>query len=75
LRGEVQVDWPAAGQQFVESLGLVHSPYTTQIEPHDWIAELCDALHRFNTILIGFDRDVWGYISRGYFRCGVAPLC
>ncbi len=63
-----QVDWPAAEQEFVTSLGLGPSVYTTQIEPHDWIAELADALQHFNTILIGFNRDVWGYISRGYLR-------
>jgi adenylosuccinate lyase len=49
-------------------LGLTWNPYTTQIEPHDYIAELFDALARFNTILIDFDRDVWGYISLGHFK-------
>jgi adenylosuccinate lyase len=62
------VDWPAFSRHFVESLGLVWSPYTTQIEPHDYIAELGDAIRRANTILIDFSRDVWGYISLGYFR-------
>ena len=62
------VDWPAFSQRFVESLGLDFNPYTTQIEPHDYIAELFDAIARFNTILIDFDRDVWGYISLGYFK-------
>src|SRR5690625_5262179 len=62
------IDWAANAKQFVESLGLVWNPYTTQIEPHDYIAELFDALVRFNTILIDFDRDVWGYISLGYFK-------
>jgi adenylosuccinate lyase len=62
------VDWQANAETFVESLGLTWNPYTTQIEPHDYIAELFDALARFNTILIDFDRDVWGYISLGYFK-------
>lgn len=63
-----QVDWPALGQQFVESLGLTWNPYTTQIEPHDWTAEYFDAMARINTILIALCRDLWGYISIGYFR-------
>lgn len=62
------VDWAAHAQTFVESLGLTFNPYTTQIEPHDYMAELFDALRRFNTILIDFNRDVWGYISLGYFK-------
>ncbi|MDC5286005.1 adenylosuccinate lyase [Acinetobacter baumannii] len=62
------VDWPAHSQAFVESLDLTFNPYTTQIEPHDYMAELFDALRRFNTILIDFNRDVWGYISLGYFK-------
>lgn len=62
------VDWAAHAQAFVESLGLAFNPYTTQIEPHDYMAELFDALRRFNTILIDFNRDVWGYISLGYFK-------
>ncbi|MES2918592.1 MAG: adenylosuccinate lyase [Pseudomonadota bacterium] len=62
------VDWEANAQAFVESLGLGFNPYTTQIEPHDYIAEYFDAVRRFNTILIDFDRDVWGYISLGYFK-------
>lgn len=62
------IDWQANAQRFVESLGLQFNPYTTQIEPHDYIAELFSALCRFNTILIDFDRDVWGYISLGYFK-------
>jgi adenylosuccinate lyase len=49
-------------------LGLTYNPYTTQIEPHDGIAQLCDATSRFNTILLDFDRDMWGYISLGYFK-------
>ncbi|MEO5626770.1 MAG: adenylosuccinate lyase [Dokdonella sp.] len=63
-----EVDWPAFAQAFVESLGLIFNPYTTQIEPHDCVAEIGDALRRANTILIDFSRDVWGYISLGYFR-------
>ncbi|MCE2030252.1 adenylosuccinate lyase [Sessilibacter corallicola] len=63
-----EVDWQANAQTFVESLGLSWNPYTTQIEPHDYIAELFDAIARFNTILIDFNRDVWGYISLGYFK-------
>lgn len=62
------IDWQANAQEFVESLGVTWNPYTTQIEPHDYIAELFDAIARFNTILIDFDRDVWGYISMGYFK-------
>jgi adenylosuccinate lyase len=61
-------DWPAISRQFVESMGLGWNPYTTQIEPHDYIAELFDALARLNTILIDFSRDCWSYISIGYFR-------
>jgi len=63
-----EVDWPAFARRFVEDLGLVFNPYTTQIEPHDCIAEIGDAVRRANTILIDFARDVWGYISLGYFR-------
>lgn len=63
-----QVDWPAHSQAFVESLGITFNPYTTQIEPHDYIAELFDAIARFNTILIDLDRDIWGYISIGFFK-------
>jgi adenylosuccinate lyase len=62
------VDWPNACTDFITGLGIDLNPFTTQIEPHDWIAELFDAIARFNTILIDFDRDVWGYISLGYFR-------
>jgi adenylosuccinate lyase len=61
-------DWPAFAQQFVESLGLTYNPLTTQIESHDYIAEVCHALLRFNAITIDFDRDVWSYISLGYFK-------
>ncbi|NOT11792.1 MAG: adenylosuccinate lyase [Methylococcaceae bacterium] len=63
-----EIDWPAFSKNFVESLGLQWNPYTTQIEPHDYIAEFFHALSRFNTILLDFNRDVWGYISLGYFR-------
>jgi adenylosuccinate lyase len=63
-----QADWPAQAQRFVESLGLAWNPYTTQIEPHDYIAELFDAIARANTVLIDFSRDIWSYISIGYFR-------
>ncbi|MGY2436712.1 lyase family protein, partial [Escherichia coli] len=63
-----EVDWHQFSEEFVTSLGLSWNPYTTQIEPHDYIAELFDAMARFNTILIDFDRDVWGYISLGYFK-------
>ncbi len=62
-----EIDWAEHGRSFVESLGLVWNPHTTQIEPHDYLAELFDAIARFNTVLIDFDRDVWGYISIGYF--------
>ena len=62
------VDWEKNAEEFVTSLGLTWNPYTTQIEPHDYIAELFDAIARFNTILIDFDRDIWGYISLGYFK-------
>lgn len=62
------VDWQAFSQRFVESLGLDYNAYTTQIEPHDNIAEYCDAVRRANTILIDLARDIWGYISLGYFK-------
>ena len=62
------LDWPAFGRQFVEGLGLTFNPYTTQIEPHDYMAELFDAIARANTILIDLNRDIWGYISLGYFK-------
>ncbi|GAA0794168.1 adenylosuccinate lyase [Marinobacterium sediminicola] len=68
LSAYADIDWEANAKSFVESLGLTWNPYTTQIEPHDYIAELFDAVCRFNTILIDFDRDVWGYISLGYFK-------
>jgi adenylosuccinate lyase len=63
-----QVDWEAFARRFVEALGLELNPYTTQIEPHDSLAEAFDALARLNTILVDLDRDVWGYVSLGYFR-------
>ncbi|MDC9719760.1 MAG: adenylosuccinate lyase [Gammaproteobacteria bacterium] len=63
-----EIDWQQNAQIFVESLGLSWNPYTTQIEPHDYIAELFDAIARFNTILLDFDRDIWGYISMGFFK-------
>lgn len=62
------IDWQTNAQTFVEGLGLSWNPYTTQIEPHDYIAELFDAIARFNTITIDFNRDIWGYISVGYFK-------
>ncbi len=67
-----EIDWPAAAQAFVQNLGLTWNPYTTQIEPHDFIAELLDTLSRFNTVLIDFDRDIWAYVSLGYFKQRVA---
>lgn len=63
-----EVDWEAAAREFVTGLGLEFNPYTTQIEPHDFIAEYFDAVARFNTVLLDFCRDVWGYISLGYFK-------
>lgn len=62
------IDWAENAQVFIESLGLTFNPYTTQIEPHDYIAEMFDAIARFNTILIDFNRDIWAYISNGYFK-------
>ena len=62
------VDWPAFSKQFISDLGLEMNPYTTQIEPHDYMAEQFDALARFNTVLIDYCRDVWAYISLGYFK-------
>lgn len=63
-----EVDWEKFAKSFVESLGLFWNAYTIQIEPHDYIAEYFHALSRFNTILIDFNRDIWGYISLGYFK-------
>jgi len=62
------VDWPTTSRRFIESQGLVWNEYSTQIEPHDWIGEYCDALAGINTIIIDFARDTWGYISLGYLR-------
>jgi adenylosuccinate lyase len=63
-----QVDWLGFSRTFVESLGLASNAHTTQIEPHDWIAEYCHALMRTNTVLLDFARDMWSYISFGYFK-------
>jgi adenylosuccinate lyase len=63
-----RIDWPAFSAAFIESLGLKSNAYTTQIEPHDWIAEYCHALMRANTVLLDFSRDMWSYISIGYFK-------
>ena len=63
-----EINWQKICQKFVERLDLEWNPYTTQIEPHDWLAEYCDILARFNTILIGFCRDTWNYIAIGYFK-------
>lgn len=62
------IDWAENAEHFISSLGLTYNPYTTQIEPHDYMAELFDAVARFNTILIDFDRDIWAYISLAYFK-------
>ena len=66
--GYPEVDWERLAARTVTGLGLEFNPYTTQIEPHDWIAEYCDAVARANTVLIDLDRDIWGYVSLGYFR-------
>ncbi len=63
-----EVDWPAFSQQFIESIGLQINPFTIQIEPHDYMAEMFDAISRFNTILIDLSRDIWAYISNAYFK-------
>jgi adenylosuccinate lyase len=63
-----EIDWEGFGKKFVESLGLEFNPYTIQIEPHDAMAELFDAVARSNTILLDLNRDIWGYISVGYFK-------
>ena len=63
-----QVDWLEFSRTFVEALGIASNPYTTQIEPHDWIAEYCHALMRANTVLLDLARDMWSYISLGYFK-------
>lgn len=62
------VDWTGLSQKVINGLGLTYNPYTTQIEPHDYIAEYLQAVERFNTILIDFDRDIWSYISNGFFK-------
>ena len=62
------VDWPAVSRAFVSSMALEYNPWTTQIEPHDWIAEYCDAVAAANVVLIDLARDIWGYISLGYLR-------
>ena len=63
-----EINWQGFAEEFVTSLGVTFNPFTTQIEPHDYIAELFDAIARFNTILLDFDRDVWGYICLGHFK-------
>ena len=63
-----EVDWAAFAEKFIESLGIVYNPYTIQIEPHDYMAELFDAISRYNTIVIDISRDIWGYISNGFFK-------
>ena len=63
-----ELDWQGFAEEFVTSLGVTFNAYTTQIEPHDYIAELFDAIARFNTILLDFDRDIWGYICLGHFK-------
>jgi adenylosuccinate lyase len=68
-----KVDWPMVSRAFIESQGLVWNEYSTQIEPHDWIGEYCDALAAINTVLIDFARDTWGYISLGYLRQRAVP--
>lgn len=68
LSAYADVDWQSNAETFVTGLGLQWNPYTTQIEPHDYIAELFDVIARSNTILIDFSRDIWGYISLGYFK-------
>ena len=68
-----EVDWPALAERFVTTLGIAYNPLTIQIEPHDALAEAFDALARLNTIVIDLNRDLWGYISLGYFRQKVKP--
>lgn len=63
-----EINWPEFSKKIIESLGLIQNTHTIQIEPHDWMAALFDAFARFNTILIDFNRDIWGYISLGYFK-------
>jgi adenylosuccinate lyase len=68
-----KVDWPAVSRKFIESQGLTWNEFSTQIEPHDWVGEYCDALAGINTILIDFARDSWGYISLGYLASAPSP--
>ena len=63
-----EIDWPSAAEEFIVGLGLYWNPYTTQIEPHDYVAEIFNCLSRYNNILIDFSRDIWGYVSLNYFR-------
>ncbi|KAI3906519.1 hypothetical protein MKW98_009427 [Papaver atlanticum] len=63
-----ELSWPRVAEEFVKSLGLSFNPYVTQIEPHDYMAELFNAMKQFNVILMDFDRDVWGYVSLGFFK-------
>ncbi|MGH8453853.1 MAG: adenylosuccinate lyase, partial [Nevskiales bacterium] len=63
-----QINWPALSRRFIEELGLDYNPHTTQIESHDYIAEYFNVVERFNRILLGFCRDVWGYVSLGHFK-------
>ncbi|PFH37754.1 putative adenylosuccinate lyase [Besnoitia besnoiti] len=68
-----EVDWPLVAKDMIEGLGLVYQPYSTQIEQHDWLAELCHAVARFNSILLDLDRDLWLYISRDLLKLRVVP--
>ncbi|KAK1324119.1 hypothetical protein QJS10_CPA02g01141 [Acorus calamus] len=63
-----EIDWPRIAEEFVRSLGISFNPYVTQIEPHDYIAELNHSVIRFNNVLLDFDRDIWSYVSLGYFK-------
>src|SRR5699024_5986288 len=63
-----EVDWPSFAKQVLSQLGLTQNPWTIQIEPHDWMAELFDSIARINTVLIDLNRDIWGYISLGFFK-------
>jgi adenylosuccinate lyase len=63
-----EVDWPKVAEEFVTSLGLQFNPYVTQIEPHDYISKLFNLFIQFNNVLTDFDRDMWSYISLGYFK-------
>lgn len=69
-----EVNWHQFSEEFVTSLGITWNPYTTQIEPHDYIAELFDCISRFNTILIDFDRDIWGYVALNHFKQKPLPV-